>query len=137
MIDALISGRLIKDPTLRTGASGKPFCTFLLSVPTGSDEPTIVSGIAFADTAEKIARLRKGDALAVAGSLSPSEWIDKTSGEMRHGLNCTVSAALSAYDVKKRRGNTDSKPTESAPPSRQGANNGYSGYPEYDDPIEF
>lgn len=137
MIDALISGKLIRDPTLKTGQSGKPFCTFLLSVPTSSDEPTIVSGIAFADVAEKIAWLRKGDAVSVTGSLSPSEWIDKNSGETRHGLSVTVSAALSAYDIKKRRGHTDSKPAESAPQSRQSAANGYTDYPEFNDDIGF
>jgi len=42
----------------------------------------------------------------VAGSLKPSEWADKTTGEIKRSLNVTVSAALSTYDVKKRRGNT-------------------------------
>ena len=104
MIDALISGTLIRDPTTRTGASGKPFCNFLLSAPLGGEEPAaMVSGIAFADAAEKIGRLKKGDALSVVGSLKPSTWADKATGETRHGLNITVQACLSAYDVKKRR----------------------------------
>jgi len=108
MIDSLISGTLIRDPQTRTGPSGKPNTNFLLSVPVGDEAPVIVSGIAFADVAEKIGRLKKGDALAVVGSLKPSTWTDKASGEERHGLNVTVQACLSAYDVKKRRGVTDS-----------------------------
>jgi single-strand DNA-binding protein len=105
MIDALISGTLIRDPSTRTGASGKPFCNFLLSAPVGGEEPAVmVSGIAFADAAEKIGRLKKGDALSVVGSLRPSTWQDKTTGETRHGLNITAQACLTAYDVKKRRG---------------------------------
>jgi len=107
MIDALISGTLIRDPTSRTGPSGKVNCNFLLSVPVGDDAPVIVSGIAFADTAERIGKLKKGDALAVVGSLKPSVWTDKTSGEERHGLNITAQASLSPYDVKKRRGVTE------------------------------
>jgi single-stranded DNA-binding protein len=106
MIDALITGKLIRDPVLKTGPSGKHYCNFLLSVPTGDVEPVIVSGMAFADAAERIGKLMKGDALSVAGALKPSEWTDKTTGELKHGLNVTVSAALSAYDVKKRRGQT-------------------------------
>jgi len=106
MIDALITGKLIRDPTSKTGPSGKPYTNFMLSVPTGDGEPVIVSGIAFGDVAERIARLKKGDALSVAGSLKPSEWADKTTGEIKRSLNVTVSAALSTYDVKKRRGNT-------------------------------
>jgi single-strand DNA-binding protein len=103
VIDALVSGKLIRDPQLKTGASNKPFCNFLLSVPVGDNEPCVVSCIAFGDVAEHIAKLQKGDAVAVTGSLSPSQWIDKTTGETRRGLNCTVSAALSPYDIRKRR----------------------------------
>ena len=29
MIDALISGKLIRNPTTKTGPSGKPYCNFL------------------------------------------------------------------------------------------------------------
>lgn len=103
MIDALISGKLIRDPQLKTGASGKPFANFMLSVPVADGENVIVSGIAFGDVAERIAKLQKDDALAVTGSLALSSWTAKITGELKHGLNCTVSAALSAYDVKKRR----------------------------------
>jgi single-stranded DNA-binding protein len=105
MIDALISGKLIRDPVLKTGSSGKPYCNFMLSV-SADDERVIVSGMAFGGVAERIGKLNKGDALSVTGSLKPSEWTDKTTGETKHGLNVTVSAALSAYDVKKRRGST-------------------------------
>src|SRR5450759_4338263 len=109
MIDALISGKLIKTPELRTGGSGKNYCQFLLSVSTGDEQPVIVSGIAFAETAERIGKLQKGDPLAVVGSLKPSEWADKTSGELKHGLNIAVNNSLSPYDIKKRR------PTPDAP----------------------
>jgi single-stranded DNA-binding protein len=115
MIDALVTGKLIRDPVLKTSASGKTYCNFLLSVPTGDGDPVVVSGIAFGDVAERIGRLGKGDALSVVGSLKPSEWTDKATGETKHGLNITVSAALSAYDVKKRRGSTDGGQSNPAP----------------------
>jgi single-stranded DNA-binding protein len=134
MIDALITGKLIRDPALKTGPSGKPYCNFLLSVPTGDVEPVIVSGMAFADVAERIGRLKKGDAVSVAGSLKPSEWTDKTTGELKHGLNVTVSTALSAYDVKKRRGNSESGQS-SPPPTQRGQYDDRAPY--YDDPMGF
>ncbi|MGH8498654.1 MAG: hypothetical protein ACRERV_07605 [Methylococcales bacterium] len=62
---------------------------------------------AIGDTAERIAKLKKGDALAVTGSLKPSTWPDKTTGEIKHGLNVTAQACLSPYDVKKRRISAD------------------------------
>ncbi|MGH8500782.1 MAG: single-stranded DNA-binding protein, partial [Methylococcales bacterium] len=99
-----------KDPVTRTGPSGKPYTTFLLRVPLGEDEPGIVSGIAFAECGERIAKLAKGDAVAMIGGLKPSEWIDKTSGETKHGMNITAQACLSPYDVKKRRPSTDDEP---------------------------
>ncbi len=103
MIDALVTGKLIRDPSTKTGASGKPFVSFLLSVHIGDEDSVVVSGIAFNDAAERIGRLGKGDSLAVTGSLKPTNWQDKETGEERHGLNITVSACLSPYDVRKRR----------------------------------
>ncbi len=109
MIDALIRGKLIKAPELKTGQSGKYYCQFLLSVSVGEDKPTVVSGMAFQDVAEKIARLGKGDAVSIVGALKPSEWTDKATGVTKHGLSITVSAALSVYDIKKRRPKTDNQ----------------------------
>jgi len=103
MIDALISGKLIKTPELKTGASGKHYSNFLLSVSVGELKPTIVSGMAFALIAERLAKLQQGDPLAVIGSLKPSEWIDKATDESRHGLSVTVNNILTPYDIKKRK----------------------------------
>ena len=57
----------------------------------------------FGDVAERIAKLKKGDSLAVIGGLKPSEWTDKATGEIKHGLNITANNALSVYDIKKRK----------------------------------
>ncbi len=131
MIDALVSGRLVRDPALKTGPSGKPFCNFLLSVHTGDESPVVVSGIAFAGVAEKIAKLKKGDPVAVVGPMKPTTWTDKASGEERHGLNITAQAALSPYDVKKRRGNTE-EGTPSKPVTAPGGPDG-----GFSDPVDF
>ena len=103
MIDALISGKLIKDTELKTGQSGKPYCQFMLSVSVGSEKPAVVSGMAFGEVAERVAKLQKGDPLSVIGSLKPSEWLDKSTGETRHGLSVTAHNVLSPYDIKKRK----------------------------------
>lgn len=103
MIDALISGKLIKTPVLKTGQSGKFYSNFLLSVSTGELKPVIISGMAFEDAAERLTKLQQGDSVAVTGSLKPAEWVDKATGESRHGLSVTVANVLSVYDIKKRR----------------------------------
>ena len=126
MIDALISGKLIKMPELRTGKTGSHYTQFLLSVAVGEEQPVIVSGIAFAETAERIAKLQKGDPLAVIGSLKPTEWTDKTTGETKHGLNVTANNALSPYDIKKRKPVTDA-----------GISNATNTNRPFDDPIDF
>ncbi len=74
----------------------------MLSVNVGEPQPIIVSGVAFGDVAEQIAALKKGDAVAVAGSLKPSQWTDKTSGETKHGLNVTVQKLITAYDARRK-----------------------------------
>lgn len=125
MMDALISGKLIKTPELKTGKTGNYYTPFLLSVDVGEEKPVIVSGMAFADTAERIAKLQKGDPLAVVGSLKPSEWIDKATGETKHGINITANNSLSPYDIKKRR----SAPEQ---PVNSGSNTG-----QFNDPVNF
>lgn len=123
MLDVLVSGRLVRDPQTRVGQSGKPFTTCLLRVDTGEEEQMLVSVIAFQEAAEKLARLKAGDAVAVAGSAKLSSW--EKDGETRHGLSVTASAVLSAYDVKRRRSSeaTKDKPATVAP--------------DLDDPIPF
>lgn len=103
MLDALISGKLIKDCQLKTSQNGKLYCQFLLSVSTGDTDNTIVSGIAFGSHAERISQHKKGDGLAVTGALRQTEWEDKATGETRHGLSVTVANVLSVYDIQKRR----------------------------------
>jgi len=130
MIDALVSGKLIRNAELKTGQSGKFYTQFLLSVSVGDEKPVIVSGMAFGEIAEKIARLQKGDPLCVIGSLKPSEWIDKATGETKHGLSITANNSLSPYDIQKRR---KPKPDHAdSPPSAHGNN------PQpYNDDLEF
>ncbi len=103
MLDALISGKLIKDTEAEASGTGTQYTQFLLSVPCGEPQNIVVSGVAFGETAERIGKLQKGDSLAVIGSLKPSEWKDKATGETKHGLNITASNTLSIFDIKSRK----------------------------------
>ncbi|MDD5581196.1 MAG: hypothetical protein PHY16_18250 [Methylobacter sp.] len=57
--------------------------------------------------------------------MKPTEWPDKTTGEIKHGLSLTVAAVLSAYDITKRR----SEPITTEPPKQ-------AAFP-FNDPIPF
>ncbi|MDP2099125.1 MAG: single-stranded DNA-binding protein [Methylobacter sp.] len=102
MIEALVSGKMIKDAELKTGAKST-YCNFLVSVDINEPDRAVVSCIAFNEAAERIAKLKKGDAVTVIGALKPSQWTDKATGQTKHGLNVTVSSCLSVYDLKQRK----------------------------------
>ena len=103
MLDALISGKLIKTPKLKTGQSGKHYTQFLLSVSTGEENPVVISGMSFGEIVERIALLQKGDALAVVGAFKPTEWTDKATTIVKHGLSVTVSNSLSVVTTRPSR----------------------------------
>ena len=137
MLDALISGKLIKQPELKVSPNNKQYCQFLLGVHIGEPENIIVSGIAFGSHAERIAKLGKGDAISVIGGLKPSEWADKATGETKRGLSVTVANVLSVYDIKKKR-----KPDTPENSTHKGTytllyNAGKPHHRPFDDEIEF
>jgi hypothetical protein len=103
MLEALIGGKLIKQPDIKISHNNYQYCNFLLSVHIGEPESIIVSGIAFGSIAERISKLGKGDAVSVIGALKPREWQDKTTFETKHGLSITVADMLSVYDINKKR----------------------------------
>lgn len=136
MIDALITGKLIKETELKTSKNNNQYCQFLLGVHVGEPENIVVSGMAFGEIAQRIAKMGKGDALAVAGSLKQTEWQHKTTGETRHGLSVTVSNVLTLYDIKKKRKAVDSGSSQ-AKPQQQGYDRLYGNPEPFNDGIEF
>jgi single-stranded DNA-binding protein len=100
-VQALISGRLIADPDVRTGESGKSFTLAKVSAAT-DDGDTLVSCIAFGPVGEQLGALGKGDAIAVSGRASVRTWTGRD-GEPRGGFSVTVDAILTAYTVRRRR----------------------------------
>lgn len=137
MIDALISGKLIKDTELKTGQTGKAYCQFLLSVPLHNElDNVIASGMAFGDVAQRIAKLGKGDPLSAIGNLKPTEWPDKATGQTRHGLSITVSNVLTPYVIKKKRKPTDNGSSQ-ADAQQQGYDRLYDNPEPFNDGIAF
>ena len=78
MIDALIAGKLVGAPQQRTGASGKPFVTARVRVPTRDSDAMFASVIAFSNTVQSaLMALGDGDSVALSGELTPKTWPDR------------------------------------------------------------
>lgn len=129
MLEVLISGKLLRDPTTKTGPSGKSYTTALVRVPMGKGEDShvvVASVIAFQDQGEKLGRLRAGDAVSVSGSAKLNVW--QKDGETRPGLDVTATGILSAYETRKRKGTGESTGSTRAKAGDGGP---------FDDPIGF
>ncbi|MEI8326357.1 MAG: single-stranded DNA-binding protein [Betaproteobacteria bacterium] len=103
MIDALISGKLYGAAQQRTGRNGKPFTTAKLRLTSGDGEQLFVNVITFAaDAGAALMALNEGDAVAVAGTLTPRVWTDKQ-GTTRPALDVTATQVLTTYHVTRKR----------------------------------
>jgi single-stranded DNA-binding protein len=100
-ITALTVGRLIADPDVRTGASGKPFTTARLAAGT-DDDSVLCSVIAFGTAGQQLAALGKGDSVAMTGRTKPKAWTDRD-GQLRAGLDIVADHVLTAYHVRRKR----------------------------------
>lgn len=104
MIDSLISGRLHGTPTQRTAQSGKHFVTCQVRAAAGNGESLFVSVIAFAEQpCAALLALDDGEAVALAGELTPKVWQPRNGGEARPALDLVAHAALSAYAITRKR----------------------------------
>lgn len=134
MIAALCSGTIIRDPKSGTSASGTRWANSTIRVPCGTNregeaETAFVSVIAFGDVADQLARLGKGDAIAVQGPMKPTTY-DKD-GEERHGLEIIAQAVLTPYTIKKKRGDQSGpKPVRQTQPAGRHEH-------EFDDTVTF
>lgn len=102
MINALITGELASAPVERTTQGGKTFTTATVRVAAGA-EALFIGVAAFGETAAgRLAQLKKGSAIAAAGTLEQNVWTMKD-GEERRGWRLTASEILSVYQARKRR----------------------------------
>lgn len=98
-------GRLTADPTLRTTNSGTSVTTFTLAVERDFDKDRtadFVSCVAWKNTAEFVSKyFRKGQLMAVAGSLQSRSWEDRD-GNKKTAWEIKVN---SAYFAEKKQTN--------------------------------
>jgi single-stranded DNA-binding protein len=103
MIDALIAGRLYGKPQARTAASGTQYATGKVRVSTRAGESLFVNVIAFDETAvTALLALSDGDAVALAGELTPKAYTSKE-GEAKPSLDLLAHSVLSEYHVQRKR----------------------------------
>ena len=102
MIEALISGKLLGQPSEKMAKTGKPFVTAKVRVHAGEAD-VFVNVIAFSESAcAALLALESGDAVSLAGSLTPKAWTDRE-GVVRPALDLVASQVLTAYHVARKR----------------------------------
>lgn len=114
MIDALIQGKLFKQPQQRTAKNGNTFAVCLVRTPTRNGDALFISCIAFADEAQRaLLALSDGDAVAIAGELTPGVYVKD--GEPRPAADMLAHKVLSAYHVTRKRKAITAPPGEPLP----------------------
>lgn len=98
MIEAMVSGKLIRDAETKTSASGKPYGLFLVAVA----EDMVCRAMLFGDEQERFAGLKRGDAIGLVGSLQVSIWNEKIS------LALLANRAISPTERRPKRERPDS-----------------------------
>ena len=103
MLDVLIGGRLLKDPTEGTTKTNKPFLKLVIQVPQEGGDPLAVLAMVFdSQLVDALKGLGKGDAISVAGRAVVSTYATKD-GSHRASMQVTVTRAMSAYQSKQKR----------------------------------
>ena len=102
MIEALVSGKLHGQPAEKIAKTGKPFVVAKVRAHAG-DADVFVNVIAFSPGAcQALLALSDGDAVSLAGSLTPKAWTDRE-GVARPALDLVASQVLSAYHAARKR----------------------------------
>lgn len=103
MIEGLISGKLYGRAEQRTGRSGRSYTTAKVRAATGEADAVFVNVVAFSESAQAgLLALDDGDAVAMAGTLTPKAWIDREQ-QPRPALDMVVAQVLTAYHLKRKR----------------------------------
>lgn len=98
MIDGLVAGRLMGEASRRVDKAGRGYVVARVLARNRVDDEYIVNVIAFDDApAVALLALADGDALSLAGGLTPKVWVDKQ-GVARPSLDMVAARVLSARD---------------------------------------
>ena len=103
MLDGLIAGRLHTQPKTLIGKAKKAFVVAKIRAVAGDGTTLFVNAICFEPQAcEQLLALQLGDAVAVAGAISPKSWLDKD-GTAKATMDVNVSVVLSEYHLNRKR----------------------------------
>ena len=136
MIDALIQGTLYKVPQARTASNGRRFATANVRTPTKDGTAIFVSVVTFSATAcQALLALEDGDAVALAGELTPKIYTPRDGGEPRPSIDLLAHRVLTEYHVaRKRKAVAEAKALEHPTPTPAATETAPA---EFDDPIPF
>lgn len=103
MIEGLIAGTLVGLAETRQGKNDTSFALAKVKATAGDGESLMVNVIAFATEASAaLMALDDGDAVALAGSLTPKVWTDKQ-GNTRPALDMVATQVLTVYHATQKR----------------------------------
>ena len=99
MIDGLVAGRIFGESAQRVDKAGKAFTVAKVRAATADGELLFVNVIAFEErVCDALRNLRDGDAVALAGALTPRVWTDKQ-GNVRPALDMQALRVLSVQEA--------------------------------------
>jgi len=102
MIEGLIAGHLVGLAETRQGKNDSTFALAKVKAIAGDGESLIVNVIAFAaEASAALMALDDGDAVALAGALTPKVWSDKQ-GNTRPALDMVATQVLTAYHAARK-----------------------------------
>lgn len=102
MIEGLIAGHLVGLAETRQGKNDSTFALAKVKATAGDGESLIVNVIAFAaEASAALMALDDGDAIALAGALTPKVWTDKQ-GNTRPALDMVATQVLTAYQAARK-----------------------------------
>lgn len=101
MIDGLVAGRLMGDASRRLDKAGRTYTVARVLARNKADEEFIVNVIAFEEApGAALLALADGDALSLAGALTPKVWTDKQ-GLHRPSLDMIASRVMTVQDASR------------------------------------
>jgi single-stranded DNA-binding protein len=102
MLEGLVAGTLVGLAETRQGKNGSSFALAKVKAVAGDGESLIVNVIAFATEASAaLMALDDGDAVALAGALTPKVWTDKQ-GNTRPALDMVATQVLTTYHAAQK-----------------------------------
>ena len=102
MIEGLVAGTLVGLAETRQGKNDTRFALAKVKATAGDGESLIVNVIAFAaEASAALMALDDGDAVALAGSLTPKVWTDKQ-GNTRPALDLVATQVLTVYHATRK-----------------------------------